>query len=205
MSGVSDRRSRLVSLLKFVLPLAALGLLSMLFLLARPTDPERAIPYADVDVAELSKDERVTAPAYSGMTRDGAAIMMVAQSVRTAFANPTTLHASTVTGRVDFVSGSSAELTAPAAVIDTTANLARFMGGVTVLSSDGYRMDSETLVAALGRTEIVAETPVRATGPIGQLDAGSMRIVEDDAGGHLLVFNDGVRLVYDPRKARERP
>jgi hypothetical protein len=69
-----DGRTRTVFWLKVLLPLVALGLLSTLFLLARTADPDLALRYADVDVAELSKEEQVAGPAYSGVTRDGASL-----------------------------------------------------------------------------------------------------------------------------------
>lgn len=39
-------RTSIVRLLRVILPLAALALLSVLFLLARKPDPQAAIPYA---------------------------------------------------------------------------------------------------------------------------------------------------------------
>jgi lipopolysaccharide export system protein LptC len=111
-----DGRSRTVFWLKVLLPLVALGLLSTLFLVARTTDPDLAIRYADVDVAELSKGEQVTGPAYSGVTRDGTSVTVVATSVRPSGSVPGQFEARTVSGRMAFASGATAELTAPAAV-----------------------------------------------------------------------------------------
>lgn len=203
MTGSSDNRTRAVFWLKVLLPLVALALLSTLFLLARSTDPDLAIQYSDVDVTELSKDQQVRAPTYSGITRDGAAISLTAAAVRPQATDPQKLEATTVAGRMELPAGASADMAAPAAVIDTDTDLARFLGGVTILSSDGYRVETETLLAALDRTEIVAETEVHAVGPLGTLDAGSMRITQDSDGGYVLVFTGGVRLIYDPVQGQE--
>ena len=54
----ADFHSRLVGWLKVVLPLAALAILSTLFLLADLIDPTAAIPYAEVDVEDLARDPR---------------------------------------------------------------------------------------------------------------------------------------------------
>ena len=205
MTRLSDGRTRAVTWLKVVLPLVALGLLSTLFLLARTADPDLAIRYSDVDVTELSKDQQVTGPAFSGITRDGASISVTAATMRPTVNDPDKLDATSIEGRIDFRSGTSADMTAPAAVIDTATERARFVGGVTVLSSDGYRLETETLSAGLSETDIVADTEVHATGPLGTLDAGSMRITQDDRGGYVVVFNGGVRLVYDPRRSQETP
>ena len=69
-----DSHSRLVGWLKVALPLTALALLSTLFLVARKIDPEAALPYAEVDVAERIREPRMTAPTYAGVTEDGATL-----------------------------------------------------------------------------------------------------------------------------------
>jgi lipopolysaccharide export system protein LptC len=204
MSRFSDNRTRVVTWLKVLLPLVALGLLSTLFLIARTTDPDLAIRYSDVDVTELSKEQQVTGPAFSGITRDGASIRVTAGTLRPREGDPERIDAATVAGRIDLRAGASAEMTAPAGEIDTDAGRARFLGGVTILSSDGYRFETETLSAALGDTDIVADSAVHATGPLGTLDAGSMRITQDASGGYVVVFNDGVRLVYDPKRTEDQ-
>ena len=203
MSRFTDNRTRIVTWLKVLLPLVALGLLSTLFLLARTTDPDLAIRYSDVDVSELSKDQQVTGPAYAGITRDGSSISVTALTVRPQEGDPQTLHAATTEGRLELRSGTTADMTAPRAVIDMESDLARFLGGVTILSSDGYRFETETLLASLAATDIRAETPVRATGPLGTLDAGAMQITQDEAGGYVAVFTEGVRLVYTPVQTGE--
>jgi lipopolysaccharide export system protein LptC len=205
MTRFSDSRTRVVTWLKIILPLVALGLLSTLFLLARTADPDLAIRYSDVDVTELSKDQQVTGPAFSGTTRDGASLRVTAARLRPREGDADRLDAATVAGRIELPAGASADMTAPAAIIDTEEGSAQFLGGVTILTSDGYRLETETLNAALGETDIVAENAVRATGPIGTLDAGGMRITQDDVGGYVVVFIGGVRLVYDANRTEEQP
>ena len=46
-------RSRVVAWLRVLLPLAALAILSTLFLLPKSHDPDAAIPYADVDADRM--------------------------------------------------------------------------------------------------------------------------------------------------------
>ena len=73
-----DRHTRLVGWLKVILPLTALAILSTLFLVARRVDPEAALPYAEVDVEDLAREPRMTAPTYAGTTEDGAALTLSA-------------------------------------------------------------------------------------------------------------------------------
>jgi lipopolysaccharide export system protein LptC len=203
MSRFTDRRTLLVTWLKVVLPLVALGLLSTLFLLARTTDPDLAIRYSDVDVSALSKDQQVTGPAYAGITRDGATISVTAATVRPQEGDPRKLDAATVAGRFKLRAGTIADMTAPEAVIDTAGDLARFQGGVVIHSSEGHQFETETLLASLATTDVRAETEVRAKGPRGTLQAGAMHITQDEQGGYVVVFTDGVRLVYTPVQTEE--
>jgi lipopolysaccharide export system protein LptC len=62
MAAAIDGYSRLVAWLKIILPLIALGILATLFLVSRTIDPSQTIPYADVDVQDLARNQRVGAP-----------------------------------------------------------------------------------------------------------------------------------------------
>lgn len=201
----TDPYSRLVSVLKVVLPLLALALLSMLFLVARAPDPERAIPYSEVDVEDLSRDQRVAAPAFVGVTRDGAAISMLADTVEPREDNPDLLLAAVVSGELELGRGVIARVTAPSGSIDTLEDMATLVGGVVIVTSDGYTMNTDRLDAALGETDVVAPGQVRAVGPEGTLDAGSMRITVGADGGYQMDFNNGVRLIYEAPLGREVP
>jgi lipopolysaccharide export system protein LptC len=81
-AGHENLHSRVVAWLKIILPLTALGILSTLFLFSRTIDPSDAIPYATVDVEERAREPRVTAPAYAGVTSDGARLSMTAAEAR---------------------------------------------------------------------------------------------------------------------------
>ena len=55
-------RARLIGAMKLALPLAALALLSTLFLFARTVNPEGALPIATVNLSERARDEQLTLP-----------------------------------------------------------------------------------------------------------------------------------------------
>lgn len=205
MTTATDPYSRLVSVLKVALPLLALALLSIMFLVARAPDPERAIPYSDVDVADLSRDQRVAAPAFVGVTRDGAAISMIADTVEPREDDPDLLLAAVVSGELELGHGEVAHISAPSGTIDTRSDIAILQGGVVIVTSDGYTMNTERLDAALGDTDVTAPGQVHAVGPEGTLDAGSMRITLGPEGGYLMDFNGGVRLIYETPVRPEVP
>jgi len=202
MPSRDNAYTRFITLAKIGLPLAALALLSTLFLISRNIDPTESIPYATVDVEELVREPRVTAPNYSGVTTDGTAIAVQAETARPDPDNPDRASADVVTARLDFADGSSADIASAEGTVDTDEGLAYLEGGVVIDTSTGYRITTEALTTALERTSVVAESTVEATGPLGRLTAGRMQIDEDEEapGQYVLVFKGGVKLVYEPGK-----
>ena len=194
-----DRHTRVVGWLKVALPLMALAILATLFLLADRIDPDAALPYADVDVEDLARDPRMTAPTYAGTTSDGAALTLSADAAKPAGEGGP---AGAVGLRLQLATpdGAATELTAATAVLDQTARQIVLSGGVDVSTSTGYRITTDELVAQMDRSGLQSRSAVTATGPAGDLAAGGMSLDQDNAtpGAYLLVFNGGVRLVYRP-------
>lgn len=200
MAGYDNTYSRFVALAKIGLPLAALALLSTLFLFSRNIDPTSSIPYATVDVEELVRDQRISVPNYTGVTKDGTAIAVAAATARPDPENPDRASAEKVKARLDFPDGSSADIFSAQGDLDTGAGQAVLSGGVVIDTSNGYHITTDALTTALNRTQIEAPSTVKATGPVGTLTAGGMTISQDSSskGQYLLVFKDGVKLVYEP-------
>ncbi|MFC2969928.1 LPS export ABC transporter periplasmic protein LptC [Acidimangrovimonas pyrenivorans] len=202
MARFDNAHSRLVAWLKILLPLAALAILSTLFLFSRTIDPSRAIPFARVDVKELAREPRITGPNYAGVTSDGTAVTLSARTAKPDAdngASATGLHA-----RLDTPDGARTDITAGDGAVDPTAGKMVLEGGVKVISSTGYTIDAAKLTGALGKTDVQSDGPVRASGPLGTLDAGAMHLRQEpgttaEPGGYVLVFKDGVKLVYQPR------
>lgn len=193
--------SRLVGLLKIVLPLIALMILSTLFLFPRPIDPEDAIPYAEVDVAERVREPRMTLPGYAGMTEDGSELVLTADEARPGQGS-TGPSASGLAGTLTLPGGKAVSLTATQALLRQEDRRIVLDGGIVVATSDGYRIRTPGLLADLDRTGLESTAGVEAEGPPGTLTAGAMRISETapGSGQYVLVFNGGVRLIYLPAR-----
>lgn len=200
MPARDNRYSRFVALAKIALPLAALALLSSLFLFSRSINPDRAIPYAEVDVAELARNQGVSKPSYSAMTRDGAAISVTAESARPDSGGSGRANAEMLRARIDAPDGTRFDISSGEGIIDTAANQVELRSAASITSSDGLVIRSDRLTAATGRTEVVSPGPVEADGPFGTLRAGRMKLTRDSAqeAGYVVVFEGGVRLTYAP-------
>lgn len=197
MPNSGQFHSRLVAWLKVVLPLIALAILSTLFLLSRQTPTEGTLPYADVDVNDLAREQRLAAPRFSTVTADGASISFQARMVRPQGDGAGGPTAEGLTGEIETVDGLKATLAALRGRIDTAGGWADLAGDVQVATSTGYTIASQSLRASLDSTQLGSDGPVTATAPFGRIDAGAM-LLRREAGGDVLVFDKGVKLIYDP-------
>jgi lipopolysaccharide export system protein LptC len=199
MSRDTDTHSRIVFWLKILLPLAALAVLSTLFLYSRNIGGDGLLPFSDVDVEELARDQRLTSPQFEGITSDGGALAVQAEVARpdpNGGGGTANGIAATYTLGTD-----TASVSAEKGHLNTAAFEMRLEGGVRIETSSGYRISAEILTGRLDRTEVISPGPVTVEAPFGQITAGSMTLI-GEAGthaGHVLVFKNGVRLVYDPR------
>ncbi len=197
-----DGWSRLVALLKVLLPLTALAILSMLFLISNRINPDDALPYAEVDVEARLKEPRMTAPTYAGTTSDGASLEVTAAEARPAAEGETGANATAVQARLTTPDGQQTDLQAETAQMTLKGTEITFSGDVRLTHSSGYRVTSDEMTASLGETDVQARSGVTAEGPGGRITAQSMRLMPTGDGreGYLLVFNGTVKLVYQPAK-----
>ncbi|MDP3339096.1 LPS export ABC transporter periplasmic protein LptC [Frigidibacter sp.] len=199
MAAHDNIHSRLVAWLKVILPLAALALLSTMFLVSRGIAPEDALPYSEVDVEELAREPRLTAPRYSGVTLDGAALSVTAEVARPDVGGAGQASATALTARLETPDGITTDIAASDGQLDTAAGLLMLTGDVQIAASSGYAITTGALTAALDQTLLTSPGAVVATAPMGRIDAGAMRMTSQD-GDYVLVFNGGVKLVYEPKK-----
>jgi len=195
----ADRYSRTVAWLKVALPIAALAILSTLFLLSRDNNSETAIPFADKEIQERMRDQQVTGPFFSGTTADGDQISFSAVKLTTPGGLSGANEAEQVLLRAELSSGTRVLITSAKAQVDIAADRATLQGGVEVTTSTGYRLKTTLLTSLLTSLEIEAPNAVTGEGPIGKLDAGSMTMsLPQKGGGAQLLFTNGVKLIYNP-------
>ncbi|NCO20643.1 MAG: hypothetical protein GW905_01220 [Rhodobacterales bacterium] len=200
MAGYDNTHSRLVAWLKVVLPLIALAILSTLFLVSQRTDPQRAIPYSDVEVAAILREQRIDKPDYAGVTSDGSAITMAADSARPDTADSVT--ASALRLRLETPDGGVLSVESGRGQIDTLGGRADMSDGVRIVTSTGYIIETKSLSAALNAADVESGGEITARGPMGQLVAGQMQLradtSEENTRRYVLVFQAGVHLIYTP-------
>jgi lipopolysaccharide export system protein LptC len=198
-SPKDDLHSRLVVWLKITLPLIALAILATLFLFSNRIGGEGELPYARVDVEELARQQRITAPEFLGTTMDGAAISLRARSARPAQG---TEQAAMDQLAANYLGqdGTSVELRAEEGRMTLDGETVMLDKGVEMTTSAGYRLTAQDLTALTTRTEVSTANPVTAEAPFGTIEAGAMTLSPDPVRPetYVLVFNKGVRMLYQP-------
>lgn len=212
-----SRHSRMVSLLKLALPLAALAILATMFLLPQaqapltdlpltarlpPETPPQSVAQPPTDPGASLLSEGVEGATYSGTTPAGAPLsVQVARVVPRA--GLTGLHDAT---EIDATLGRSAwgpvTLRAAQAVLDAPGGWALLRGAVQVATGDGHALHSEALNVALDGHEVASPGPVLVSGPGTRIEAGAMVLTPDSA---VVVFKNGVRVLYAGQTTGDPP
>jgi lipopolysaccharide export system protein LptC len=200
----ADRYSRTVSFLKVALPLAALGLLSTLFLLGRTVETTQVVPFAEPEIRDRLLNQQVTEPHYAGVSADGDEITFVAATVTTPGALDGAKNAENVEATFNMANGTQIDVTSDVGFFDLSRDYASLTGAVVIETSRGYIVRSEQLYGKMSQLDLHSPDRVEGTMPGGDLTAGSMALTVENPGdpAHLL-FRGGVKLVYDPKSVGE--
>jgi len=192
----------MIGWLKVVLPILALMLLSTLFLVARTVDPAQQLPFADVDVDQLARDERIGAPDYSSVTTEGAAIAVSARTATPDADDPNKVSGEQVRAEIDMPNGERIAIRAGHVRMNPLIGLATLSDAVTITSSANYRIETSGIEIKLDQTGVRSTGPVRLSGGIGELTANEFELTAQSGttDAHRIVFSGNVRLIVTPNR-----
>lgn len=197
MPAADNLYSQWVGWIKILLPLGALGLLSTLFLLARSPVETGDIPLAQV--ADLARDQQLTGPEFSGITNDGAVVVVSARIARPA-AEQDSIDVADLRLTLDNPGGGTLAVTGVTGNLDTRMRIARFSGLVRMVTSTGYTMETGGLTVTLDDGTAISDGVLEVRAPFGQLSAGQVTFQADGSEtGYQMLFTNGVTLIYTPQ------
>jgi lipopolysaccharide export system protein LptC len=102
-------------------------------------------------------------------------------------------------GELSAPDGFRTEISAASGQLDRSAGTLVLDAEVRLATSTGYEVTTDRLTLGTDRSFLESGGAVLATAPMGRLEAGGLRMdVTGDGKTHLLVFNKGVRLIYQP-------
>ena len=196
-----DGYSRMVQFFKVLLPIAAIFLLSTVFLLSRNIETNVTVPFNQNDIDERLADQVVTQPDYRGTTTKGEDVQVKATQASQG-EDGSVPTASEFRGRYGLLNGGVITLDSNTGMVRPDKGTATFVGDVVITTTDGIQVTTELLNTSLD--EIRGDTPgqVNGTGVIGNFSAGRMTFGTEKVDGPVhILFTDGVKLVYVPEKA----
>ena len=189
-----DARARWGRAIRIALPLAALALLSSVFLVASRPGREAA-PQPRARAEAVLREQRLGRPDFAGVTSDGSRVALTAEAARPVPGRPGDLTADVVSMRLE-TPVRAIDLAAPSgALADGRVEVS---GGVDVVTSDGWHVTAPRMDLVLDSTVLSADGPVTGDGPLGRIEAGALR-----ATAERLDFTGGARVLYRPPEPEE--
>ncbi len=193
------RYSRLVRWMKVLLPLGAVALIVAMFLI--PRESSQQFLTAD-EMARLGAGLVLDNPRFSGATDSGEPFEVVAKSALPDGPMPDLIELDSPVGRI--VTGDHGLVTASAesGIFSRAAETLELIGGVTIVTEDGYEFRTETAFFEIGARALSTPGEIRASGPMGSIEAGKMRAVQSDGEEGLarIWFENRVHMVIIPGK-----
>lgn len=198
-----DRYSRIISLLKVILPLAALGLLSTVFLISERITTDPAMPFEPKEIESRIAGQQITAPYYAGTTTAGHEITISAKRASPGLPDQEnaahSAQANDLQAQIRMADGKRILLLANSGTLEPGGDNATMSGDVRIIAPSNMTVSTEQLHARLEQLDIRAPAKVTASADFGTLNAGAMRIfTKTKKGPAHIVFTGGVKVIYDP-------
>ncbi len=198
--------TRFVYFLKIILPLIAIGLLATVFLFTKERTLEGGLEFSKADFVALESGMRVTKPRFSGSNARGDIYNFSAELLLPDAPAPTKLLASGLSGEIRLFDGLKIEIAAKDAEIDLQTRSIKLLGGTDLTFSNGLRARSVKIFADLDAGSLTSDGPIRATSPMGTIEAGNLRITTVRTGeeeNRMIWFENGVTLTFTLQNAPE--
>jgi len=202
--GSDNRYSRFIVWAKIILPLIGLAILSSLFLFSQSKKPG-SVPGLSIDETKTFADkEHITGPRFAGMTPSGIAIQLSASEASPRPGETGAFDASDLKANIAFPDGKQLNITAKTGRVNANDQMAELVGGILLQTSTGYVAKTAGIRIALDRLDVRSLGPITASGSFGNISAGQMVLtmqpseVKGASPGYVLVFNNHVKLLYQP-------
>lgn len=194
-----DAHSRLVDLLKYLLPGSALVLVLMVALW-----PQLVGSYGGLIAPLLDRQlpateaMRMHEARYVGMTHEAKPYEVTAVSAYMNPMRPNRVQLDRLAADIPAAGSRDLHVTAPQGTYFRANGKLDLGGGIVLTTSDGYRFQTESAMVNLAGSQVVGSQPIAGRGPAGKLSADRFEIQD---GGELLRFEGRVKVTLDKTAA----
>ena len=193
-----DSYSAFVAWVKTLLPIAALGLLSTIFLFSGKVDVTQSLPYAEHNVAEIISEQRITKPYFTGISSNGTEIALSAAYASPDAENADKLNITELSIVLQSDQTRTTQITAGLGTLDSTTQIAVVSQNVYIAAMPDFWVSTDTLTVDLKQGVAVAEGGFQGVTALGTINAENM-VVQMTANDQQIVFTNDVRLIYNPK------
>ncbi len=199
-----NAHSRFVAWAKIILPLIGLTILSGLFLFSDTGSPGLPLGISKAELKDFASKQRITNPRFAGMTPSGIAIQLSAAEASPDNRDGTAYTANDIHAKIETADGSTVSISALRGTVNSISRIAQLTDEISLTTSDGYVAKTFGLSFSLDQLDIKSQGEITAKGPLGLIKAGGLHIMSEtsdkagDSGGYVLLFTDGVKLIYTP-------
>ena len=190
-----------VAWVKTLLPIAALGMLSTIFLFSGKVDVTQSLPYADLNVADIIREQRITRPYFTGISEGGIEFALSAAYATPDAKKPAVLNVSELYIEVKSPKGSKTKITAGAGLVNAKTNYASISQGVRLDSKLNFWIATERLDIYFNHSYASTNGPFKGVFPLGSIDSGNM-VLKMITGKQQILFTNGVRMLYQPKESQ---
>jgi lipopolysaccharide export system protein LptC len=198
-----DSYSFFIAWVKTLLPIVALGMLSTIFLFSGKVDVTQSLPYAELNVEDIIREQRITEPYFTGISEGGIEFALSAAYATPNASQPSILNVSKL--RVEFKTpqGNTAEITAGLGEMNTETKNAKISQGVNLASKLNFWITTETLDIDFNDSYASTNGPFKGVFSLGSIESGNM-VLKMITGDQQIIFTNGVRMLYNPKVTQLR-
>ena len=195
--------SRAVKWAKFIMPVIAIILLASVFIFGKEDALRSGTISIDADTINLTTDQKITNPQFSGLTNLGDSFILKAIEAMPDSPTPEKIDLISPSLEFDALRGVGFRISSKNGSVNFIKQSAELNGNVYIDMTNGYKAMSEKIQLDLKLGNLIAPGSVEANGPYGKIIAGSMELFKDfdnktsQVNGNLN-FYDGVTLIYLP-------
>lgn len=190
------RYSRIVRWMKVALPVGAILLIGMIFLVGR----ERAAVFDADSAAQLAAvgtGMRLDSPRFSGVTEDGDPFVVTADWALPDGAMPDRIDLEKPVGELQ-MDDQTVTVTAATGELFRKEERLHLSGDVLLETSDGYRVRTPSVEVDMAAKTAEAPQRLHAQGPRGGVEADRVRVLRGGKDDMTVRFEGNVRVIWRP-------
>ncbi len=193
---VGGSRDRIVSALKWILPLASAGLFATLLVLPFLKGREVSFLLSRDSIEKTPEVLRMERPSYRGLDKNGRPFVITAARAIQKSSEDATVELQQLQADID-TTGGKAQLRADVGAFDLKREQLRISGGISLNRADGYKLDTKSAVLDLPSRTAWGNAGVSGAAPLGSFSADKFRInVETGA----IIFAGRTKLRIVPKR-----